>query len=813
MRFPRLPDIDGFSFWLGFAVAVAVGYVLYRYRQPLAALRASLLERLSGLRHSLTSGAERSLREDLLRFAQTQHLAGSLFALDDILLPPRLWVSPPLFDPSQPAPDAEVTAVIPVLADWPDLAAIYRAATLSAAEALAGGASLVILGGPGSGKTTLLAHLASRAAQGDTAVFPDDPTPVFVHAADLALGHAPTGDLAQPLIAAALARASALTAARLPRHLQARLPASPTLVLLDGLDELPGSQVAEVGAWWTNFKRAYPKARLIAAAGLTDYGPLVRAGLVPIGIAPWGADDYRALIAKWGAAWERFIRGRRKRAAAPDTDPQLIMGWLASGNLGRGIFEVTLKTWAAFSGDARGKRPVDWLEAYLLRHGVKPLGRKGLDRLAAATFTREDQFGLARAEAAALLDPVFSGPAGKPLLDADDFLDDLIGRRLLAKHGKDRLSFQHSLAGAYCVATALAVDPEAVTPGHSPAWTKVLYFFSALGDLTPLVGRRLSQNPDLLNSDLMACAAWLRDAPASARWRGEVFKRLNRLLMDSTQPAGLRLRALGAFVSAADPSIGALFKQGLTNPDPLVRQGSVLGLGTLGEISNVPRIAAQFRDPSLDVRWAAVLALSALPHETSLEALAQGLLSGDDNLRRACAEALARNEEEGHPVLKEAIAHDDLSVRRAAVYGLAATAQDWAFGLLEKLQHTEQQWLVRTAAQDVLTRLREPGSQAPRPHEPPESLGWLIAWAAQQGLGVPPGPAAREVLRRALREGDPPTRRAAAEMLARVGEPADTRDLYPLLQGHGPEVANAAFECLASIAAASGTRLAASAGA
>lgn len=488
-------------------MAVALGYVLYRYRQPLGELRAGLLERLRGVRQSLTSGTERSLREDLLRFAQTQHLAGSLFALNDILLPPRLWVSPPLFDPTQPPPDVEVTSVIPVLPDWPELAAIYRAATLSPAEALAGGASLVILGAPGSGKTTLLAHLASRAAQGDTAIFPDEPTPVFVHAADLALGQAPNADAAQPLITAALARASALTAARLPRHLQSRLPAAPSLILLDGLDELPGSQVAEVAAW--------------------------------------------------------------------------------------------------------------------------------------------------------------------------------------------------------------------------------LYFFSTLGDLTPLVARRLSQNADLLNSDLMACAVWLRDAPPNARWRGEVFKRLNRLLMDPNQPARLRLRALGAFVSAADPSIGALFKQGLSSPDPLVRQGSVSGLGTLGEISYVPQIAAQFRDPSLDVRWAAVLALSALPHESSLEALAQGLLSGDDNLRRACAEALARNEEEGHPVLKEAIAHDDLSVRRAAVYGLAATTRDWAIGLLEKLQHTEQQWLVRTAAQDVLTRLREPGSQAPRPHQPPESLGWLIAWANQ----------------------------------------------------------------------------------
>jgi HEAT repeat protein len=290
-----------------------------------------------------------------------------------------------------------------------------------------------------------------------------------------------------------------------------------------------------------------------------------------------------------------------------------------------------------------------------------------------------------------------------------------------------------------------------------------------------------------------------------------VFKRLNRLLTDSSQPALLRLSALGAFVAAGDPSLGAVFKQGLANADALVRRGSVLGLGALGEVSNVPHIAGLFRDPELDVRWAAVLALSALSHETALEALAQGLLAGDDNLRRACAEALARNEEEGHPVLMDAIAHDDLAVRRAAVYGLAAAERDWATDLLEKMQVNEQQWLVRTAAQDVLARLREPVARAPRPMPAPEALGWLIAWAAQQGLAVPPGPAALAILHRAAREGDAPIQRAAAEALARLGDPSDTASLYTLLKGYGAQVGDAAFQALATIAAASGTRLAATA--
>jgi hypothetical protein len=60
----------------------------------------------------------------------------------------------------------------------------------------------------------------------------------------------------------------------------------------------------------------------------------------------------------------------------------------------------------------------------------------------------------------------------------------------------------------------------------------------------------------------------------------------------------------------------------------------------------------------------------------------QGLLVDDDELRRACAEALAWLPEEGYPVLREAISRADLSLRRAAVYRLAATRTDWALAIL-----------------------------------------------------------------------------------------------------------------------------------
>src|SRR5579859_1093325 len=705
MQFPR---IDTLSFWLGFVVAALLAAAIYRYRARLAAGRARFVGILSSGRDFFASGTERLVREDTLRFAQTAHLAGTVLALDDVLLPPRLLLLPAPYDPTAPPADLDIDSSIPTLPEWPDLAATFRAAGLSPAEALSGGSNLLVIGGPGTGKTTLLAHIASRVSLEDLTLFGQTCTPVFVHAADLGLPLPPNGDIDQPLIAAAQARASRLTGPRLPRHLHHRLRVGRCAILLDGLDSLAPAEVAEVAAWLAQLLSAHKHHRLVVVAGLSGYGPLLRIGLAPVQIAPYGREDYRSLIRKWGAAWETLVRTRRRHAAT-DTDTQLIMGWLASGNQGRTIFEVTLKIWAAFAGDARGKRPVDWLEAYVLRHGVKANGQQALGRLAALLFEREDSWALLWPEAVAMINALLPGPSGK--LDGEDFLSDLAERRLLARH-HGRVSFQHGLAAAYCAATAAANEPAVVTPGPSTRWVSALYFYAALSELAPIVAQRLSLAPDLLQSDLMASARWVRDAPANARWRSDVLRRLTQLLVDPRQPRDLRLSALGAFVAANDPGAAALFRRGLTDDDSDLRWMACLGLGGLSEVSSTVAIASHFTDERREVRWAAALALSAMDNQTATVALGQGLLVGDDDLRRACAEALARLPEEGHPMLREAIGHTDISVRRAAVYGLAATRAEWAMQILQQVQHTEQQWFVRSAIQDMLAQSSEAAGRA-----------------------------------------------------------------------------------------------------
>jgi len=813
----RPPEIDPFSFWLGFAFAALIAWALYALRARLQGVRAAIGGALRRLADRLTAGTERNWRSDVHRYAQTLHLAGSIFPLDDILLPPRFFAPDPPIDPSRPPADDDLNSVIPIFPDWPDLAAVYSAPTISLEQALVGDKPVVILGGPGTGKTTALAHLASRAALGDEALFPDSPTPLFIHVADLDLPLKPKQEVADPLIAAAQLHASTLTSTNLARHLRGRLQRFRCVIFLDGFDELPPAQVEAVAQWLMLFKQQYKTHRLIAAAGVTGFGPLTRAlsgetaplGFGPLYLAPPTPDDQRALVRKWHTAWEAARARSRRKVSPADIDPHLPLGWLSLTTHGRSLFELTLRLMGVLIGDARGAHPADWLEAHLLRQGVTPRGQTALGKLGLALITNADSAGLSRAAARELVAPCFLLPNGDYELDANAFLDQMVNRRVLTRQGKDRIAFRHSLLAAYCAATALAPQAELPRPEpNTPLWPWTLYFLASLGDMLPAVKHALTQPADVLYSDALNCARWLRDAPPNAVWRGEVFKRLSQLLLNAKLPETLRARALTAFVSANDLTLSALFKQALTSPDPYTRRAAALGLGALGDTASISGLTALFDDQYLEVRWAAALALANIGSEGALQALRQGLHTGDDVVRQACAQALARNAEVGHDFLRDALKSSDLATRRAAVYGLAETRAPWAAPLLEQARKEEREWIVRNAIESLEQHLTAPAPQAPEPFLPPESQGWLVEWAASQQIGVPPGKGAVDVLNRALKEGAEPIRLAAAEALARLADPASARELYTALRSaDSPLVREAAFRGLAHVAAATGQRM------
>ena len=283
------------------------------------------------------------------------------------------------------------------------------------------------------------------------------------------------------------------------------------------------------------------------------------------------------------------------------------------------------------------------------------------------------------------------------------------------------------------------------------------------------VVKKLSQQPDLLFQNLLELAFWMADTPADAPWRGEVFKRFAAALVSPSQFPVLREWAMAALVTTRDHNATFILRQALRSLDPNIRRLGCIGLGAFGDTEAIRDLRPMMEDDDLDVQIAASLALAAIGTERAVELLAGGLYDGHESLRQAVAESLAAFPAPGYALLHEAVLAEDMMVRRATVFGLARVGTLWALTDLYQRMLDDEQWYVRSAAEQALARTSAIGPVAARAHPPVETLEWVNEWVAEQGQQAAPGEDARHMLINMLRSGGQGYRIASAHTLGNIG--------------------------------------------
>lgn len=175
----------------------------------------------------------------------------------------------------------------------------------------------------------------------------------------------------------------------------------------------------------------------------------------------------------------------------------------------------------------------------------------------------------------------------------------------------------------------------------------------------------------------------------------------------------MRGQAMAAFVVSNDPSAQTLFRKLTNTPSFDLVQLAVLGSGAMRYPKAVQILEQAIHAPSLSVRRAACMALVSIGTNEALEAVAHTLLNGDEDIRRAAAEALANDPKEGYEMLRDGTTLNDILLRRAVVYGLGRVHHEWATEILQRVQIDDDQWVVRNAATEVLEARAHPGTHAP----------------------------------------------------------------------------------------------------
>ncbi|MBE2181944.1 MAG: HEAT repeat domain-containing protein, partial [Anaerolineae bacterium] len=525
--------------------------------------------------------------------------------------------------------------------------------------------------------------------------------PVYVHLADLLAPMSEFGkevDPAEPLVRTVQANVKRVTASTIPRALYKRLNQGTVLVLIDGFDDLPEFERPRALAWLKAFRDQYSNNFIIVSGPVNGAGGLLSLGLTPVYMRPWNDVDIKTAVTSWHESWSLFRSKRSKRTkekAAEGLDRALLNN--------RSLYpaEVIFKTWANFDDKVELAGYEGWIRAAFAKLIPKddPLTLL-LPRLAQIAAVQLDDGYITAARMQALSIAGIEGDTasenaqpseenGKEAKTTEDTEKSSSQGRLLAslrrsgmliRYSGDRYQFRHPLLAAYAASLWMkdASPDEQTSRSHQPAWAQTFAYLALHTPVDALVKRRLSAPPDILHSNLLAIARWMAYAGTDASWRGDVLRLLSTQLIAPNQYPLVRDRVAAALLDTRDRGALIIFRHAVRTMNADVRRLGCLCMGALGDMESIKDLKPLLNDQIPTVQLSAAMGLGAIANDAALEAMLVGFTEGSEQLRQAIAEAFAAIPEEGYPILYEAVSHDDMMLRRAAVFGLRRLKTTWS---------------------------------------------------------------------------------------------------------------------------------------
>jgi HEAT repeat protein len=372
---------------------------------------------------------------------------------------------------------------------------------------------------------------------------------------------------------------------------------------------------------------------------------------------------------------------------------------------------------------------------------------------------------------------------------------------LLVRYRGERFQFQHTSLAAYLASLNLKelTEEELADKALDPRWEHAFAYGALHTHLDAAVKAHLTTPADMLQTNLLQVARWLAYAPAEAEWRGGIIRHLGNMLTMQNQYPLIRERAAAALVGTRDASVLEIFKRATHDSNPDVQRLACLGLGALGDPDGLTELTAVLQGTMGDVQLAAGLALGALGTTEALEAMVGALTTGSEQLRKAISEAFAAIPEEGYPVLYDAISHQDMAVRRAAVFGLRRINTNWSLVAVYKAFLDDDQWYVRSAAQEAFVQMSYKEASGPIRYPPANDLPWLENWALKRGQELTSQAVGETALMQGLQEGEPPLKAMAATALGQLGKVDAVIPLYAALVDKQEAVRAAAQRALGDL--------------
>jgi hypothetical protein len=810
------------SFLIGLVSGLLIWFIATMLKSAFPHIREMMKANLKKIQDTNTGGAARYIRLFVQKKSQKSHLAFPLFALDEVVIPPRFLVSVNTDGLSNNSiGESCIPDIYTYSPSWPELPSQYNWPSLSAEEILQNGANLAIIGQPGSGKSVALAYLASKIARkdpstGSLAEF----TPLLVQVNEL--DNIDTAkDLFEEIIRLYARQAPLFVKSRVASYLTAQVKSGNVILFLDGLDELDAADLSNVTKLIAADLKLYPGFRLMAAASPDYLDGLLNIGIQPLSLASWDLNERIHFADQWGKKWGEYIVPQIKKHTPNYVDSQLfIESWISLAPPYLTPLDWTLKIWSIYSGDSFGVTTLNSLDSYIYRTSNEILSQDALANLA-LLCNRSEKGIISHSQVEAILssqnyslpmrteyssttqpnESTADSQANSPFKKADKkstfsgrIISQLVANGILSPVGENSFSFIHPIISAYLASLAFNKDPsELITQKNNPRDEHLIHFLAAQNKAGSALDNLIVKSEPPFYVELLKVCAWLKDTSPGLEWRSHLMRQIIKLFMQPDLPIGMRPSIVAALVISNDPGVSTLFRQLLTSPEEEIRVLAALACGALQDTKSIHEIALLMEDQCLNVQLAACLAVGIIKTPVALTYISNTFLEGDETLKQVAAEVLAYSGEEGYQLLKEGYESDNLVLRRAVVFGLKNVKQQWAREMLENIAVRDAQWVVRNAAAQALETFNSLSPYIPSKLPAPAQAPWLIAFAARQGVGVPPDKVPIDMLFSTLAIGTQEERIAALTYLRLIPNDEVIRKIYSIATSEQGAIKDAAL--------------------
>lgn len=784
------------SFLIGLVVGLIAASQWFKHRDKLKQVKKAVLEKSTVAAEKDTTGVDQLLRTEIFYQTQRQHLAHTLFPLNEIYVNQEL-LAYPFGDADDIGDPPIIDQMIPYLADTPVLSGAFDLRGVNPICLLQTATNMLVVGDLGIGKTTLFSHLTQRIIQNKTGISKfNGYLPWLIHVSELKMERVPPKQIEQSFFDHLPRSFPKFVRKKILKVLANYLHSNRLILLVDGLDELPPELFDQTVEYIHLFSQKFPKIKILANASPNYLGRLPAYGFLPMTMKGWDHRKKNGLMQKWAAAWHKL------RQEDNELDQRnlstLLSIWTEKDHRTLTPFEWTLRIWSLFSGDSLGTSPISDIEAYYRRITDERVSHTAVEALAYTFFRQKkvalpqsglemellkNQFRLSSSTSPDhVLEKLDEGAARRRKgSGSTSVLSTLAEIGLLELNNDGLYRFIHPVFLAYFGGYQLAKqEPDiALIQKWSPLASAFGYaasFQNTAPWIEQIVQTDMKSTSD--RADFLMASRWLKHTPRTHAWRTNLIKRILAELQKESTPITHKFRYLAALIEIEDPTINQIFIKLLSAKSAQLRQLSALGLGALRELSASQAFIEHLNDPSDMAAYAAMISLGYSQQAETPQLLYEYLTqAADEGFRRAAAETLARIKPTGQELLKNLVKSEDLITRRAVVFGLAVIHDKSTKELLEQIALNDKEWIVRTTAEHVLTVTADRSLSVPRPYTPYLKAEWLLKYAASKGEGLSPDVYPVEILLAALREPDSDLQWNALNYLRFVNEPAVLREV------------------------------------